>query len=200
MSKAPPSFPHLDPLPPLEHPELLAAATLAALERWFREVPDAAQVVGVCAIDPALSDTAALTEGLGLPPDASINCVVVAGKRAGIERIAGAGVRANTRADVNNTIRRLLDVRKASFMPVGSAVAATGMEYGGITPIGLPEGWRILFDRQVIDGGAAVIGAGVRQAKLVLPGSILATLPGAEVIDGLSIPSSEPGTTVPETR
>ncbi|MDR1186440.1 MAG: hypothetical protein LBK95_03110 [Bifidobacteriaceae bacterium] len=189
MVPSPPSFPGLDPLLPLEHPELLAPATLAALARWFEDVPDAAASVRVCAIDPALSDTAALTEGLGLAPEASINCVVVSGRRAGVQRIAGAAVRATSRADVNGAVRRLLDVRKASFLPVDSAVAETGMEYGGITPIGLPEGWRVLIDRQVIDGGPAIVGAGVRQAKLILPGSVLATLPGAEVIDGLALPA-----------
>jgi prolyl-tRNA editing enzyme YbaK/EbsC (Cys-tRNA(Pro) deacylase) len=180
----------LDPLPALSRPDLLAPATFEALSRWFAAVPDAADVVGVAPIDPALSDTAALTEAFGLAPDASVNCVVVAGRRAGLERVAGAAVRAVSRADVNGAVRRLLDVRKASFMSADQAVALTAMEYGGITPIGLPEGWRALIDRRVVDGGPAVIGAGVRAAKLVLPGSILATLPGAEVIDGLALPAS----------
>jgi prolyl-tRNA editing enzyme YbaK/EbsC (Cys-tRNA(Pro) deacylase) len=170
----------------LEHPELLAPAVFGALKRWFAAVPDAAEAVAVAAIDPAFSDTAALTEHLGLAPEASANCVVVAGRRAGVDKAAGVAVRATTRADVNNTVRRLLDVRKASFMSVDGVVAATGMEYGGITPIGLPGEWRVLIDRQVVDAGPVIVGAGVRQAKLILPGSILATLPGAEVIDGLA--------------
>ncbi|MDR2567238.1 MAG: hypothetical protein LBC97_14490 [Bifidobacteriaceae bacterium] len=191
MAPTLPDFPNLKPLPPLEHPELLAQATFEALARWFAAVPDAAAVVGVAAIDPALSDTAALTQGLGLPPDASVNCVVVAGRRAGVEKVAGVAVRATTRADVNNAVRRLLDVRKASFMAMDAAVAESAMEYGGITPVGLPQGWRVLIDRQVVDGGPAIIGAGVRQAKLVLPGAILATLPGAEIVDGLALGASD---------
>jgi prolyl-tRNA editing enzyme YbaK/EbsC (Cys-tRNA(Pro) deacylase) len=46
------------------------------------------------------------------------------------------------RADVNGVIRRELDVRKCSFAPMGEAVALTSMEYGGITPIGLPPAGR----------------------------------------------------------
>jgi prolyl-tRNA editing enzyme YbaK/EbsC (Cys-tRNA(Pro) deacylase) len=187
MADSPPVFANLTPLPPLEHPELLAPATFAALRDWFVAVPEAAPVVAVAAIDPALSDTAALTEGLGLPPEASVNCVVVAGRRAGVERAAGVAIRATSRADVNNTVRRLLDARKASFMATDQAVEATGMAYGGITPIGLPREWRLLIDRQVVEGGPAIIGAGVRQAKLILPGSILSTLPGAEIVDGLAL-------------
>ena len=67
------------------------------------------------------------------------NCVVVGGKREGAERLAACVVLATTRADVNGTVRRYLDVRKASFLPMDRAVELTGMEYGGITPIGLPR-------------------------------------------------------------
>ena len=74
--------------------------------------------------------------------DTGANCVVIAGSRAGEERIAACVVRADTRADVNNRVRRLLDVRKASFLSMDRAVEESGMEYGGITPLGLPEGWR----------------------------------------------------------
>ena len=43
------------------------------------------------------------------------------------------------------------------------------MEYGGITPIGLPEGWRLLVDPRVLDVEVAVIGSGVRRSKLLHP-------------------------------
>ncbi|HEX5493828.1 MAG TPA: YbaK/EbsC family protein, partial [Mycobacteriales bacterium] len=66
------------------------------------------------------------------------------------------------------------------------AVALTGMEYGGITPIGLPEEWPVLVDRNVIDRPFVVIGSGVRRSKLLLPGAALAQLPGAVVLDGLA--------------
>ena len=31
------------------------------------------------------------------------------------------------------------------------AVEESGMEYGGITPLGLPDGWRVLVDDAVLD-------------------------------------------------
>lgn len=66
------------------------------------------------------------------------------------------------------------------------AVSATGMEYGGITPIGLPVDWPVLLDPAVVAAGLVVVGSGVRRSKLVLPGSLLATFPGAEVLEGLA--------------
>jgi prolyl-tRNA editing enzyme YbaK/EbsC (Cys-tRNA(Pro) deacylase) len=61
------------------------------------------------------------------------------------------------------------------------AVEETGMEYGGITPLGLPDGWRLLVDDLVVDIDVAVVGSGVRRSKLLVPGALLAALPGAEV-------------------
>jgi prolyl-tRNA editing enzyme YbaK/EbsC (Cys-tRNA(Pro) deacylase) len=118
--------------------------------------------------------------------DASANCVVVAGKREGVVRYAACMVLASTRADVNNVVRRRLDVRKASFLPTDSAVELTGMEYGGITPIGLPAGWPILVDAAVAAAPYVVIGSGVRRSKLALPGRLVASLPDAEVMEGLA--------------
>lgn len=178
----PPRLGDLVSVPALDRPDLLAPAVAGALASW----PHAASV-GVCEIDPALADTAALTEAHGIPLAASANCVVVAGRRGGEERVAACVVRADTRADVNNLVKRTLDVRKASFLSMERAVEETGMEYGGITPVGLPSGWRLLVDAAALDAEVAVIGSGVRRSKLLLPGADLARLPGAEVLERLGI-------------
>jgi prolyl-tRNA editing enzyme YbaK/EbsC (Cys-tRNA(Pro) deacylase) len=95
-------------------------------------------------------------------------------------------VLATTRADVNGVVRRHLDARKASFAPMDDAVRLTGMEYGGITPIGLPEGWPVLVDAAVVAAGPVIVGSGIRGSKLELPGDALVDLPGAVVLDGLA--------------
>jgi len=163
-----------------EHPHLLGDPVAAMLGEW----PQAAHVA-VVEIDPELADTAAMTEAYDVPLTASANCVVVAGRRDGQERVAACVVRADTRADVNNLVKRTLDVRKASFLSMDRAVEESGMEYGGITPLGLPAHWRVLVDARVVDIDVAIVGSGVRRSKLLLPGRLLAELPGAEVVEGL---------------
>ena len=175
----------LDWLPALDHRHLLSPPTAAALAGW--DHPAVRTDVRVAEIDPDLADTAALTAAYDLPLDASANCVLVAGRRAGEERIAAAVVLATTRADVNAAIKRLLDVRKASFLPVDRAVEESSMEYGGITPIGLPAQWRILVDSRVAATDHVIVGSGVRRSKITLPGALLASLPGAEVVEGLAL-------------
>jgi prolyl-tRNA editing enzyme YbaK/EbsC (Cys-tRNA(Pro) deacylase) len=173
----------LESLPALDHPDLLGPTVARALAAW----PGAAEVA-VVAIDPDLADTAAMSEAYDLPLTTGANCVVVAGRRDGQERVAACLVRADTRADVNNLVKRTLDVRKASFLSMDRAVEESAMEYGGITPVGLPTEWRLLLDPRVIEMEVAVIGSGVRRSKLLVPGRLLGDLPGAEVVDGLAGP------------
>ena len=173
--------------PALSRPDLLAAPVAAAL----RDLPGAAEVE-VAGIDPELADTAAFCERYGVAPEESANCVVIAARRGGETRYAACMVAATTRADVNGLVRRHLDARKASFAPVDAVTAATGMEYGGITPVGLPEGWPVLVDEAVAKTGSVVIGSGIRGSKLRLPGRLLAALPAAQVLPGLGIPVAPP--------
>ncbi len=173
----------LNSVPASDRPDLLGAPTLSALERW-RWLDS----VGVVEIDPELSDTAMSQQSYRLPPETLANCVVVGGRREGSERVAACVVLFTTRADVNGAVRRRLDVRKASFLPVDRAVDMTGMEYGGINPIGLPGGWPILVDARVVETAVVLTGSGVRESKLLLPGRLLGQLPGAEIVAGLGLP------------
>lgn len=172
----------LQAVPALDRPELLADAVALALKSLD---PADAALVGVAEIDPELADTAAFCAAYSAPVDGSANCVVVAGRRGEEIRYAACLVLASSRADVNGLVRRRLGARKASFAPMDDAVVLTGMEYGGITPVGLPEDWPLLVDAAVAGASGVVIGSGVRRSKLALPGPLVARLPGAEVLEGL---------------
>lgn len=168
--------------PALDHLDLVGRPVAELLQRW-----EHGRHVGVVPIDPELSETSATVEVYGVPWESGANCVVVMGKREGQERTAACVVRGDTRADVNNRVKRLLDVRKCSFLDHDRAVAESGMEYGGITPIGLPQDWRLLLDARVPEVDTVLIGSGIRGSKLILPGRLLAELPGAEVVEDLAV-------------
>jgi prolyl-tRNA editing enzyme YbaK/EbsC (Cys-tRNA(Pro) deacylase) len=180
--------------PAERRPDLLAAPVAEAVRAWKGDGP-----LSVAEIDPELADTAAFCERYGVPLEASANCVIVAAKRGGRGgggppsggrsqhvRMAACVVLANTRADVNGVVRKHLDARKASFAAQDDAVARTAMEYGGITPFGLPADWPVLVDGAVVDGPHVVVGSGVRRSKLVVPGPALGQLAAATVIPGLA--------------
>ena len=172
------AFGRLHAQPAAEHPELVAPPVAAAL----RYVPDAL----VAEIDPAFADTDALCAEYGLPLEWSVNAVVVKGVRAGVEKYVVCMTPAHQRVDVNNVVRRRLDARKASFAPMDEAVSLTGMEYGGITPMGVPVDWPIWVDPDALAIEWACIGSGVRGSKLFIPGRAFLDLPSAEVVEGLS--------------
>lgn len=172
---------HLTWHPVSTRPDLLAEPVRAALA-----ASPLADSIEVAAIDPDLADTQALVDATDVTLAESANCIVVLGRRGEIERVTAALVLATTRADVNTTIRKSLDVRKASFMPMERAVTETAMEFGGITPVGLPAAWPVLVDSLVVASPQVVIGSGIRGSKLRLPGARVAQLPGVRVVEGLA--------------
>lgn len=169
-------------VPASEAPDLVAPVAFAALV-----AAGLADAVGVVEIDPDLSDTAATEAAYGLDATTLANCVIVTGKREGAERVAACVVASHTRADINGLVKRRLDVRKASFMPRESAVELSGMEFGGITPVGLPSGWPIFVDAGVAATPLLVIGSGIRKSKLIMPGELFAKLPGVEIVPDLGV-------------
>ncbi|HEY3877590.1 MAG TPA: YbaK/EbsC family protein [Trebonia sp.] len=168
--------------PALERPDLLAPAVAEALGAlpWADQVRTAA-------IDPTLADTAQFCEAYGIALEESANCVIIAAKRGSDVTYAACMVAATTRANVNGLVRQHLGARKASFGPVDVVTSLTGMEYGGITPVGLPSSWPVLVDDRVAKCPSVVIGSGIRGSKLWLPGSLLAELPEAEILPGLGV-------------
>ncbi|MEV4433080.1 YbaK/EbsC family protein [Streptomyces sp. NPDC049585] len=170
--------------PATDRTDLLAAPVAAALRQWDdAATPDSVLVVDT---DPEVADTADFSAAYDVPLDVSANCVVIAARRGQDVTYAACVALATTRVDVNSVVRKRLGARKASFAPMDAAVAHTGMEYGGITPVGLPQGWPLLVDAAVAAAPYVLIGSGLRRSKLILPGALLARLPHAEVVTALA--------------
>ncbi|MFD5859658.1 YbaK/EbsC family protein [Streptomyces chartreusis] len=157
-----------------------------AVRSWPGSVP-ADQIIYV-ETDPQWADTAVFVEHYGRELlEQSANCVVVAGKRGGETTLAACVVLSTTRVDVNGVVRRQLGARKASFAAMDTATGETGMEYGGITPLGLPGDWPVLVDSAVVDLPYVLVGSGRRRGKLLVPGKAFAEIPGAVVLEGLGV-------------
>jgi prolyl-tRNA editing enzyme YbaK/EbsC (Cys-tRNA(Pro) deacylase) len=133
-------------------------------------------------IDPEVADTAAFCERYAVGMHQGANCVVIEAKRGDTIRHAACMILSSDRIDVNGAVRKLLEAKKASFTSMDHALSASGMEYGGITPIGLPAEWPLLVDEAVAAGEWLVIGSGIRGSKLLVTGRFLASLPNAQVV------------------
>jgi prolyl-tRNA editing enzyme YbaK/EbsC (Cys-tRNA(Pro) deacylase) len=148
------------------------------------DLPD----VDVVDIDPALADTAEFCAAYGYSMDDSANAILVIGKSDPPVYAVGV-VLATTRLDVNRAVRRRLGTRKASFAPPDATRDLTGMEIGGVTPFALPDGLPLWIDSRVMERSRVVVGGGSRACKVVGPPSMLLTVPGAEVVDALAVPT-----------
>lgn len=157
---------------------LLAPATRTALAN------DAiADQVLVAPIDASLSDTAAFCDAYQIQMDIAANCVILEAKRGDSTWYAACLILATDRADINGVIRKTLGARKISFAPMDTAIKLTGMEFGGITPVGLPADWPILIDKNILDVEHVIIGSGVRGSKILIKTTALASLPNTTILD-----------------
>jgi prolyl-tRNA editing enzyme YbaK/EbsC (Cys-tRNA(Pro) deacylase) len=141
------------------------------------------------ACDPEFADTAAFCDRYGYPLSKSANTLVVVSRR-GPDVVAACVVAADTRLDVNQTVRRTLGVSKMSFAGPDETKALTGMELGGVTVFGLPSTIALLVDESLLDLDYVILGAGTRSAKVKAAPSILTELPGVQVLAGLAKPAS----------
>jgi len=137
--------------------------------------------------DPALADTAAFCAHYGFDPADSANTIIVVGK--GAEPVyAACVVLATHRLDVNRAVKGRFG-RKSSFASGDETRALTGHELGGVTVFGLPEHLPVWVDAAVMDRERIVLGGGSRSWKVIAPVSILRTLPGVEIVEGLANPA-----------
>lgn len=151
------------------------------VEQYLKK-SNAANEVWVSKIDPKLADTTAFCKYYAMGMDVSANCVIVQAKRTDKVWHAACLVLATTRADVNGIVRRQLDARKISFAPMDTAVSLSNMEYGGITPVGLPKDWPIFIDENVMKQNHVIIGSGIRGSKLLVSTDFLAKLPNVTLL------------------
>jgi prolyl-tRNA editing enzyme YbaK/EbsC (Cys-tRNA(Pro) deacylase) len=158
-------FDHATPVP--DCLDDLVGPVADAVRDWRGSVP--ADEILYVETDPEWADTAVFVQHYGRELlEQSANCVVVAGKRGGESSLAACVVLSTTRVDVNGVVRRRLGARKASFASMDVATGETGMEYGGITPVGLPAAWPVLVDSAVVDLQYVLVGSGRRRGKLLV--------------------------------
>ncbi len=137
--------------------------------------------------DPELADTAAFCKHYGFSPDQSANTIIVAGKADPI-CYAACVVLATTKLDVNKSVTRLLETRKASFASGDQTTALTGMMIGGVTAFGLPASLPIYIDAAVLARPEVILGGGNRSTKVILSPAELRKLPGVTIVDSLATP------------
>lgn len=143
-------------------------------------------LIMAASIDPAYADGQLLHEKYETPLEWELNCIVLEGRRGDLSRYAAVLLPYGKRVSTGSVMRQLLDAKKVSFADLSYVVEKTGMEFGSITPLGLPEDWKILIDSRVFEEETVIIGGGKVSAKVVLPSVMLKQLRNVVISDGLT--------------
>ena len=167
---------------PLEGREYLVAPAVAE----FVQKQGLSQTVKVARINPDFADGELLSKEYDIPYKMEVNCLVVEGSRGEDKKYAALLVPYGKWAKTNATVKRPLDASKIHFADLEVVLEMTGMEFGSITPLGLPDDWKILVDSSLLEQEKLVIGGGLVTSKLLLPAEVLVSLAQAEVIEGLA--------------
>ena len=153
------------------------ASELAALDASYE----------VLTIDPAFADTAAFCEKYGYAPGESANTIVI-GSRREPRQFCACVVLANTRLDVNRSVRRLMGTRRISFASAEDTINITGMELGGVTVFALPRELPLYVDARVMEPEFVILGGGDRSTKIKISPDVFEQMSQAQVIEGLATP------------
>ncbi|MFA5967078.1 MAG: YbaK/EbsC family protein [Patescibacteria group bacterium] len=169
---------HLDFQPIKDHSELVS-------ESVYRAAADSPGVL-VGQIDPQYMNGVALADHYDVSLEDGANCIVVRGKRGETITTAAVLVPVGYRADLNGLVCELLDAKTVSMAPLEEVIQETGMEYGSITPVGLPESWKILIDSRLMEKETIIVGGGKQISKLRVSTAFLKHLPNVEVVENLA--------------
>lgn len=179
----------LDFRPVLQRLDLVAPPVANLFRTWQGRTP--VDQIWVAEIDPASSGGSEFCHRYGFDDTEGANCVVIVGQRGATKTTAAVVTPVGRKSDFNGVVRRHLGARQVSLGPIELVLTETQMEYGSITPVGLPSSWPVLLDPAVANAPRIVIGSGLKRSKLSLPGAALRELPAAVVIEGVALPVTD---------
>ncbi len=174
----------LDFKPVIDRPDLVPVTTFRAIESWSG--PESASDFLVAEINPEYAGGNELCSYYNINPKFGANCLVVEGKRGSNSIIAVCIVPVGYKYDMSGVVRKKLGVRQVSVASLEYVLSISKMEYGSITPIGLPQEWKVFVDPLVLEPERIIIGGGLKKSKLSIPSNALLHLPSVEVLDGLA--------------
>lgn len=151
-----------------ERPDLMADSVYKALTEAPSELhPE----VFVAEIDPQNMGGDDFCAAYDVDPANGANCVILEARRGDNIWYVATLIPVGHRMDLGGAVRRHVNARKIGVGPREYVLAATGMEHGSITVVGLPKDWLVLVDDKVIRGQYVYIGSGRMKSKLRVPGS-----------------------------
>jgi prolyl-tRNA editing enzyme YbaK/EbsC (Cys-tRNA(Pro) deacylase) len=170
--------------PVLNRPDLVPTTVFEIVKNWTG--PQDPLDFLVAEIDPEYAGGVELCNKYNVDPKKGANCLVVEGRRGQNKIMASCLVPVGYKYDMSGVVRKHLNVRQVSVAPLDYVIENSKMEFGSITPIGLPKEWLVFIDPLVLKEERIIIGGGLKKSKLSIPSEVLLSLPGAIKLEGLA--------------
>ncbi len=140
----------------------------------------------VAEINPLFADGNKLCAQYEIDKKCGYNCLIVECKRNDIVKYCALVVPIGYKYNMGSVVRKYTNSRVVSVAPLEYVLDKTGMEYGSITPIGLPKEWKILVDPMIKEQTKIIIGGGLVKSKISLPVDLFLKLPNVEIVEGIA--------------
>lgn len=140
----------------------------------------------VAKINPEFADGNKLCEQYNIDKKIGFNCLIVECKRNEIVKYCALVVPIGYKYNMGSVVRRYTNSRVVSVANLDYVLEKTGMEYGSITPIGLPSDWKIFVDPLIKEQEQIIIGGGYVKSKISLPAELFLKLPNVEIVEGIA--------------
>jgi prolyl-tRNA editing enzyme YbaK/EbsC (Cys-tRNA(Pro) deacylase) len=168
----------------ISNKDLVSSSVYNAISNWNNS--EDKREFKVCEIDPNYCGGMELCEKYGVDPKIGANCLIAEGRRNETRTLVALIVPVGYKYNMSDVVRKHLNARMVSVAPLEEVLEKTNMEYGSITPIGLPSDWRIFIDPLVLQSEHIIIGGGIKKSKLYIPSKLLLSLPNAEILENLA--------------
>lgn len=175
-------FGNLEFKPILENKNLVSKNILEFIDNNFENKNE----IFVVKIDHKYAGGEEFCEHYNIDKMDGFNCLIVSCKRKDVVKYCALLVPVGYRYDMSGVVKKYTDSRKVAVAPLDYVLEKTNMEYGSITPIGLPSEWKILIDSKINDVKYVVLGSGLKHSKLLINTKLLLSMNNVEVIDKIA--------------
>lgn len=170
--------------PVIENRNCVPDTVYNAICNWSGKCPKDSFLVAE--IDSNYAGGQELCEHYEIDPKIGANCLVVEGKRNNAITYAVCLVPVGYRYNMSSVVRKAMNARQVSVAPLDFVLEKSKMEFGSITPIGLPEEWTLYIDPLVLKNERIIIGGGYVNSKLSILSRALLEMPNAIELDGVA--------------
>ena len=140
----------------------------------------------VAEINPDYMDGNKLCEHYNINRKMAFNCLIVECKRKDITKYCALVVPTGYRYNMGSVIRKYTNSRIVSVAPLDYVLKKTKMEYGSISPIGLPKDWEIIVDSSIYNVKRIIVGGGLQKSKICIPTSLFLNLSNVTVLENVA--------------